>query len=463
MAWVDVGGLEPGTDLPNNTDNYLPVRSVPQHRDNYSFSDTIASGVQSYFTLLRLGAGSTVSQSGGNLVLAAGTTARSETIIRSNKTWNDALTWRWAAALSQRIANNNFIVELVDVIGDNLAYTITSATSVTVTIPSNPFTAANVGQSVYVGNFNGTGTFLSERYPIASVSGNDVTFTVSGFAAGSGTCSLWGWNYLQAVYNGTTATTMLVNSQRKGWWKGTATSATITSTASPGHIGIVNVEDGTFAVFDQSPVGGGTVQTNSRAGWFGSIPDGDCNLYLQIRSVNGTTAPASNTSLTLGFAMVENYAPSQVSITSARVQSLNTGLPVNVVAMPTTTVSGSLTSAGTVTNTPATPTSYNVVTTASTNAAVVKATAGTLYEITVSNVTATPVFVKLYNKATAPTVGTDVPILTIPAAAGATAVVALPPLGKRFGTGIGIAATAAAAATDTGVAVAGVQINASYI
>jgi hypothetical protein len=132
-------------------------------------------------------------------------------------------------------------------------------------------------------------------------------------------------------------------------------------------------------------------------------------------------------------------------------------------ALATQPVSGSLTSAGTVTNTPATPTNYNVVTAASTNAAFIKNAAGTLYEITVSNVTATAVSVKLYNKASAPTVGTDVPMLTVTAAAGATQVVCLPPLGKRFGTGIAIAATALPAATDTGVAVAGVQINASYI
>lgn len=108
-------------------------------------------------------------------------------------------------------------------------------------------------------------------------------------------------------------------------------------------------------------------------------------------------------------------------------------------------------------------TTYNVVTAASTNAAVVKGSAGALYELTVSNVTATPVFVKFYNKATAPTVGTDVPVLTVPVAANATESIQFGTVGKHFATGIGIAATAGAAATDTAVAVAGVQINATYI
>ena len=130
-------------------------------------------------------------------------------------------------------------------------------------------------------------------------------------------------------------------------------------------------------------------------------------------------------------------------------------------------VSGTLTSAGTTTATPATGTTYNVVTTASTNAAVVKASAGNLYELTISNPTATAAYIKLYNKATAPTVGTDVPVLTIAIPATAAGVgeksFVFGAVGKRFATGIGIAVTAAAAATDTGVAVAGVQINATYI
>lgn len=105
----------------------------------------------------------------------------------------------------------------------------------------------------------------------------------------------------------------------------------------------------------------------------------------------------------------------------------------------------------------------SVTTTASTNASSQKASAGNLFELSVSNPTATAIYVKLYNKASAPTVGTDVPVLTIPVAAGVTVQPPLGNIGKRFTTGIAMAATAAAAATDTGVSVAGVQIHGSYI
>ena len=114
-------------------------------------------------------------------------------------------------------------------------------------------------------------------------------------------------------------------------------------------------------------------------------------------------------------------------------------------------------------STPATGTTYNLVTAASTNAATVKSSAGGLFEVTISNVTATATYAKFYNKASAPTVGTDIPVLTIPVAAGATVSMEFGALGKRFATGIAFAATAAAAATDTAAAVAGVQVNATYL
>lgn len=122
-----------------------------------------------------------------------------------------------------------------------------------------------------------------------------------------------------------------------------------------------------------------------------------------------------------------------------------------------------VTQSGTWTINNPTGTTYNGVTTASTNAASIKASAGHLFEITISNPTATPAYVKLYNKASAPTVGTDVPVLTVPVAANSTVQFDLGQVGKRFATGIAVATTGAIAATDTTNAVAGVQNNFTYI
>jgi hypothetical protein len=124
-----------------------------------------------------------------------------------------------------------------------------------------------------------------------------------------------------------------------------------------------------------------------------------------------------------------------------------------------------VTQSGTWTVTQTTPsgTGYSLTSAASTNAAVIKSTAGNLFELTVSNPTATAAVVKLYDKATAPTVGTDVPKVTIPVAAGSFVVVPLSNNGKRFSAGIGIAVTANAVATDTTAAVAGVQVHGTFI
>lgn len=108
-----------------------------------------------------------------------------------------------------------------------------------------------------------------------------------------------------------------------------------------------------------------------------------------------------------------------------------------------------------------------VTTTASTNASAPKTSAGNLFEVTVSNPTATAVYVKFYNKASAPTVGTDVPVLTIAVPAAAAGVgeksFNFGAIGKRFTTGIAMAVTGAAAATDTSNAVAGVQVHGTYV
>lgn len=140
-------------------------------------------------------------------------------------------------------------------------------------------------------------------------------------------------------------------------------------------------------------------------------------------------------------------------------------VPVHGVTQSGTWNIGTVTTvtAAAATTTPANGTSYNAVSAASTNAASVKASAGNLFEITASNVTATATFVKLYNKASAPTVGTDVPVLTISVPANTTVAMQFGSQGKRFATGIALAVTAAAAATDTAAAVAGVQLNATYI
>lgn len=101
---------------------------------------------------------------------------------------------------------------------------------------------------------------------------------------------------------------------------------------------------------------------------------------------------------------------------------------------------------------------------ATTNATSAKASAGTVYNIDCVNTTAAVKYLKLYNKASAPTVGTDTPVLTI-ALSPSNARTTVPfHAGMYFATGIAYALTGAAADADTTALVAGdvVGVNIAY-
>lgn len=335
---------------PTSSSSALPVRTVPLKMFRSTFAKVIASpGVDTeFFTLVQTGTGMTVAQSAGNLVITAGTTANSETVLRSTTTFRNELIAKWQTILSQRIANNNFVVELVDLIGDALALTVNSTTSITVTIPSNPFTSQNVGQGMYVGVISGVANAVPQRAVIASVTGNNVTFTVVGFpASGTGTCSLFGWNYHQFIYTSTTATNMTYDAQRRGWNSG-ATTLTINTTAAAGHLGILQAGDGVAAVLDQLVASVATIQTTMRGSRVVNLPEERTELYLQLRALNGTTNPASGTTWTVGLVSVEDLITQQVSLANTKAQPFNTPQPVQVVNTPATTVTGTLTTVSTV-------------------------------------------------------------------------------------------------------------------
>jgi hypothetical protein len=331
------------------TDEGLPVRIAPQMVIKTSFANVFASSWDSSFwDRIFQGTGQVNSQSAGNGVITSGTTANQETILRSKKMFFGSFLLRAQVVLSQRIAQNNFFVEAVDVLGDQLSITVNSSTSVTVTIPNNPygaFTSANVGQFMNIGALTGfTGvTSVPGRYVIASVSGNNVTFTVAGWATGSvntGTCSVFGYNYHANLYDSTTATNSKYDTQRNGWNTGN-TTATINTTASPGHMMIIGAESGNCLLADQLVASSTSNPVTQRASRVVNIPGEEIPLFLQIRCLNGTSNPASTTTFTCGSISVENYTPLPVSMTSTRPQSQTNVQQVAVTSAPSTTVTAS--------------------------------------------------------------------------------------------------------------------------
>ncbi len=192
----------------------------------------------------------------------------------------------------------------------------------------------------------------------------------------------------------------------------------------------------------QTLSGNSTLLNSVTGAWVAAATVTTAGLYvLDVSSYTGVRI--TSTAWTSGNPVIVAFASDTGNINPAATQSVSG----TVTANQGTLVTG---------------TTYNLVTAASTNLVNARSTAGNLFEITVSNPTATPSFVKLYNKATAPVVASDVPVLTIPVPANSVQALSFGAQGKRFATGISLAATGAIAATDATATVAGIQINATH-
>lgn len=173
-------------------------------------------------------------------------------------------------------------------------------------------------------------------------------------------------------------------------------------------------------------------------------------LLMRFRNI-GT--PGSSSAINIQRVLVVVTQELRAEIASGRGDAVpQKGVPVNVAAP--------LAVAG----------SHKLFSAATTNATSVKTTQGYLLGGLVANVAAVVRYLKFYNKASAPTVGTDVPIFTVPLPAGSANVPAIVsiadlvgPHGHLFAAGIAYAITGAAPDADTTVIVANdVTVNLNY-
>lgn len=451
---------------PLATDGGAVVRQAPCDVWSVSFADTAPSLAAPEFTQRRLGSGMGVTQGNSNLLVTTGTTANSEFLARSTQSWRGAMIARHQTILSQRIANQNFAVMLADRIGEGLTCTINSATSITVDLPGHTFTAANVGQSMMIGAISGANG-VPGRYAIASVvAGTSITFTVAGWpASGSCTVDLFGWNYIWTRYTGTSATTTDVDSQRRGWNSGN-TNATINTTASPGHMMQMQADGRNLYWSDSLVASVGTPNVATRGSRYVNIPDDDVELFLYLWSWNGSTAPASTTTWTVGFVAVEDIVNFPIYLAGVRPQGSAAPLPVAQVGSNTVTGTvtanvnassnaigdvgvqyrASATGAAAITNVncPATPAAQQI-----------KGAAGRLLGAVLSNTAASPRWVKVFNAlAASVTPGTTAALTEFAIAANQTVEFHLEG-GAAFATGITIMVTAGQGLTNNAAVAAG--------
>jgi len=456
------------------TDAGIVVRPTPQKTWSVSFTRVSASALDSpEMTQRRLGAGMGVSQSSGNLVVTTGTTANAEFLARSTITFNGALIERHQTILSQRIANNNFAVLLADRIAEGASCTINSATSITVTVVAHGFTAANVGQFMFVGAINGANG-VPGRYAIASIpSADTITFTVAGWpASGSCTVDIFGWNYVRWLYLGTTATAAAIDAQRYGWNSGD-TTATINTTASPGHMAQTAI-DGRNIYFSDTLVASSTTPAVAVRGHrYVNIPDDDVELFMYLWAFNGSTAPASTTTWTVGFVSVEDVVNTPVYLAGVRQQGFSSPLPVVFPAAQTVALSANTPTLAAGTNlaadfgvqyrTSATGAAsfISVLSPATPASATIKGSAGRLLSWQLQNSSTGLRSVKVFN-ATAPTLGTTSAAFEIDIPAGGKDVVQLTG-GIAFATAITYSVTAAKGLTDnTATGLAANDVSGSF-
>jgi hypothetical protein len=368
--------------------------------DNFHDFDTVNN-----WELVQTGSGMTISGPLGGAVagstpylnIASGTTI-DKTILLSRAIFRTPVDVRFQITASQRIANNRLIVALVQCDEDGVLITDTTYSTAV-----DLLNARNAVGQMYDGTTATTGQLL------VRASGSAIDQLANAFGTGFTTVATGTTpNFISATTYGFSVERDKINSRAYGQ-------------------NIISNTGGQF-------------------GYDRTIPNPSA-LYRLAVIVENNGVPASSTDWRIHLINVLDASALDVSPRNAGTTDLSKAFSVTGAL---TTVS-TITTSGTPTA-PATP--YILNSAASTNGALILTGTSGLHAFYATNTGTTPAFVKLYNKATAPTVGTDAPamIIPVPAAVAGVPGVATLPIGHngfRFALGLGIAITGNVADNDT--------------
>lgn len=187
-------------------------------------------------------------------------------------------------------------------------------------------------------------------------------------------------------------------------------------------------------------------------------------VSVEVKATGGYTGSAYTTAITsadgIWFGLI-TYRYLRVRVTSFTSNASMAGtleLYANAIALPVYFANVTL-----IANSSGTTNNFHLVAAASTNATSIKTAHAVVYSFDIFNAAAAPRYVKLYNKASAPTVGTDTPLKTIGVPAGGHVNFASA-LGMSFTTGLALAITTGIADTDaTAVAANDVVVDLDYL
>jgi hypothetical protein len=177
------------------------------------------------------------------------------------------------------------------------------------------------------------------------------------------------------------------------------------------------------------------------------------------------TAAPTAVNFQFQFVNCQDYAELTAEITAGRGQIVEgQAIAARTVtgSVVTATISG--TPAVTATTSPLASTVHSLNAAATTNATSVKATAGRVMSLVLTNMSASTKWFKMFQKASAPAVGTDVPVIVIPIPANANVSLNCGDSGIQFGTGIAYSITGAQADADTtALALGDVKVFMGYV
>lgn len=195
-------------------------------------------------------------------------------------------------------------------LGGNPIFSIAEAA--TVSASSDTLAIVNGAVSLLTQSSGGVSTFTCLN---AGATSGTLTLTMSAKAwtpSASGRVTVFGWNCVSLVKNGTSATTTnWFDSQRRGWGSG-ASSLTLNTDASPGDIIQFSGDTTSEFLCDASPATATTVQFTSRASRMEFLVDATVPMYLFVQAFNGVTAPASTTRFTVGKLSLEETGINKV-------------------------------------------------------------------------------------------------------------------------------------------------------
>lgn len=196
-------------------------------------------------------------------------------------------------------------------LGGNPIFSIGEAA--TVSASSDVAAIANGAVSLLTQGSGGTTTFAT---PNAGGTSGTLTLTMSAKAwspNASGTMTVFGWNCVSLVKNGTSATLSWFDTQRKGWASGA--SSVITSTdASPGQLLQFSGDTTSEFLADATVATATALQFTSRASRLENLVDATIPLYVFIQVFNGVSVPASTTRLTVGKFSLEETGINKVIV-----------------------------------------------------------------------------------------------------------------------------------------------------